>query len=95
MTKEAQVLSGLQLVKRVIGILAQLIGDANLTPGGLFEGHLPHKLLDLRGDLVPDDGFMCGDLAERFFCTGLPELVESEQAVSGIAWDFVKGGGKV
>ena len=69
-------------------LLMQLIGDADLTPGGLVEGELNHGLFDLRGDSVLEDGLPLGDLPKGFFVAGFIEFLEAVEAISGVAQDL-------
>ena len=42
-------------------LLAEFIGETDLSPGRLVEGELDHRLFDLGGDPILDDGFTFGD----------------------------------
>jgi hypothetical protein len=63
----------------------QFVGDPCLAPGGLLDGDVDDRLLDLWGDAVFEDGLAAGELLEGELAAFFIELLEAIEAVAGIS----------
>jgi hypothetical protein len=65
--------------------LGELIGDPQLTPGGLVDRHFDHRRLDLGRGTVLQDRFATTDLGKRELPAFVVHLLEPVEAIAAIA----------